>query len=151
MQNQKGNKPKRWDRTGLVIEVKPNDQYLVKMDGSGSASLRNRRFLRPTTPYSSQATPSRDSSAPLLTPEISADSSSPPPHPPAPSPSEQLDEEQEAGRFIDLLEDLEEQEQEKKGQRKEEQETVTFPSPTHRRTARFRKPTQLAPGMVHYF
>ena len=61
VQNQQGNKPKRWDRTGLVIEVKPNDQYLVKMDGSGSASLRNRRFLRPTTPYSSQATPSRDS------------------------------------------------------------------------------------------
>jgi transposase InsO family protein len=150
VQNQQGNKPKRWDRTGLVVEVKPNDQYLVRMDGSGSASLRNRRFLRPTTPYSSQATPYQDSSIPLLTPEISDDSSSTPPHPPAPSPAEQLDEEQEAGTFLELLEDLEEQEQEKKGHRKDEQETVTSPSPTPRHTTRVRKPAKLAPGMVHY-
>jgi hypothetical protein len=148
VQNQQGNKPNRLDRTGLVVEVKPNDQYLVKMDGSGSASLRNRRFLRPTTPYSSQATPYRHSLVPLLTPEILDDSSTPP-HPPSPS-TEQLDEEQEAGTFLDLLEDLEEQEQEKKGHRKDKQETVTFPSPTPRRTTRVRKPAQLAPGMVHY-
>ena len=146
VQNQQGNKPKRWDRTGLVVEVKPNDQYLVKMDGSGSASLRNRRFLRPTTPYSSQATPYRDSSAPLLlTPEISDDSSPPPPHSPAQSPAEQLVEDQEAGTLP------EEQEQEKQGKRKEEQETVISPSPTPRRTTRFRKPAQLAPGMLHYY
>ena len=29
------------------------DQYKVKMDGSGRISLRNRRFMRPITPYSS--------------------------------------------------------------------------------------------------
>ena len=132
-----------------MIEVKPNDQYLVKMDDSGSASLRNRRFLRPTTPYSSQATPYQDSSVPLLTPKILDDSSTPP-HPPAPSPAEQLDEDQEAGTFLDLLEDLEKKEQEKKGQRNDEQETVNSPSPTPRRTTRVRKPAQLAPGMLHY-
>ena len=128
-----------------MVEVKPNDQYLVKMDGSGSASLRNRRFLRPTTPYSSQATPSRDSLVPLLTPETLDDSSTPPPHLPAHSPEEQLEEQQEAGTV------LHEQEQEKQEQRKEEQQTVIFPSPTPRRTTRFRKPAQLAPGMVHYY
>ena len=87
--------------------MKPNNQYLVKMDGSGSASLRNRRFLRPTTPYSSQATPSRECLAPQLTPESLDDSSAPPPHLPAPSPEEQLEEQQEAGAMLN------EQEQEK--------------------------------------
>ena len=65
VQNQQGNRPKRWDRTGLVVEVKQHDQYLVRMDGSGRASLRNRRFLRPTTPHSSQAFPALDPPTPL--------------------------------------------------------------------------------------
>ena len=46
MQNQTGNHPLRWDRTGLVIEVKQFDQYAVKVDGSGRVTLRNRKFLR---------------------------------------------------------------------------------------------------------
>lgn len=46
IQNQVGNKPRRWDRTGVVVEVKQNDQYFVNMDGSNRATLRNRRFLR---------------------------------------------------------------------------------------------------------
>jgi hypothetical protein len=60
VQNQTGNKPKRWDRTGLVVEVKPHNKYLVKMDGSGQATDRNRRFLRPTTPYSCYGAPALD-------------------------------------------------------------------------------------------
>ena len=45
-QNQTGNHPLRWDRTGLVIEVKQFDQYAVKVDGSGRVTLWNRKFLR---------------------------------------------------------------------------------------------------------
>ena len=51
VQNQKGNKPKRWDLSGIVVEVKEHNQYLIKMDGTGRASLRNRQFLRPIIPY----------------------------------------------------------------------------------------------------
>ena len=57
VQNQTGNKPKRWDRTGLVVEVKPHDKYTIKMDGSGQTTDRNRRFLRPTTPYRGYGAP----------------------------------------------------------------------------------------------
>ena len=50
IQNQTGNKPKRWDRTGVVVEALPYQQYRIRMDGSGDISLRNRRFLRRITP-----------------------------------------------------------------------------------------------------
>ena len=53
VQNQAGNKPKRWDRSGLIVEVLPHLQYKVRMDGSGDISLRNRRFLRRITPIQS--------------------------------------------------------------------------------------------------
>ena len=46
IQNQKGNHPLRWDRSGLVIEVKQFDQYDVKVEGSGRVTLRNRKCLR---------------------------------------------------------------------------------------------------------
>ena len=51
VQNQVGNKPLRWDRTGVVTDIKAHDQYEVKMDGSGRLTLRNRRFLKPHSPY----------------------------------------------------------------------------------------------------
>ena len=53
VQNQTGPKPNRWERTGTVIEALPHRQYTVKMDGSGRLSLRNRKFLKPTTPFQS--------------------------------------------------------------------------------------------------
>ena len=46
IQNQTGNHPLRWDRTGLVIEVKQFEQYAVRVDGSGRITLRNWKFLR---------------------------------------------------------------------------------------------------------
>lgn len=47
MQNQTGNHPIRWDRTGIIVEKGPGPrQYYVRADGSGRISLRNRRFLR---------------------------------------------------------------------------------------------------------
>ena len=46
VQNQTGVHPNKWDRSGTIVEIKPHDQYVVKMDGSNRLSLRNRRFLR---------------------------------------------------------------------------------------------------------
>ena len=46
VQNQTGPNPNKWDRSGIVVEVGDHDQYLIKIDGSGRLSLRNRRFLR---------------------------------------------------------------------------------------------------------
>ena len=51
IQNQNGRFPKKWDKSGTVIEVRPNDQYSVKVDGSGRLTLRNRRFLRKYDPH----------------------------------------------------------------------------------------------------
>ena len=50
LQNLMGNHPRRWDRTGRVIECKEYDQYLVKVDGSGRTTLRNRKHLRKFKP-----------------------------------------------------------------------------------------------------
>ena len=50
IQNQTGNHPNKWDKTGVVVEVRQYDQYVVRMDGSGRMSLRNRKFLRQYLP-----------------------------------------------------------------------------------------------------
>ena len=50
VQNQIGPKPRRWDKTGIIVEVKGFNQYMVKMDGSHRVTLRNRRFLRKYEP-----------------------------------------------------------------------------------------------------
>ena len=46
VQNQYGNKPKKWDRTGTVVQKGSHDQYVVKVHGSNRLTKRNRRFLR---------------------------------------------------------------------------------------------------------
>ena len=46
IQNQTGNHPKRWDRSGTVVEVLGHDSYNMKVDGSGRLTRRNRQFLR---------------------------------------------------------------------------------------------------------
>ena len=53
LQNLSGNHPLRWERTGTVVECKPHHQYVVKVDGSGRTTLRNRRHLRKFTPFMS--------------------------------------------------------------------------------------------------
>ena len=35
IQNQTGNAPRRWDNSGQVVEVRKNDQYAIKVHGSG--------------------------------------------------------------------------------------------------------------------
>jgi hypothetical protein len=51
VQNQVGNHPSRWDITGVIVETRPFDQYVVKIHGSGRLTTRNRKFLRQITPY----------------------------------------------------------------------------------------------------
>ena len=50
IQNQTGPHPTKWDRTGTIVEVRQFHQYLVRMDGSGRLSPRNRKFLRKYVP-----------------------------------------------------------------------------------------------------
>ena len=61
IQNQTGNKPKRWSNTGKVVEVLPHRQYRVMINGSKRLTLRNRKFLRrisPTSLYKPSPSPS---------------------------------------------------------------------------------------------
>ena len=46
IQNQHGNHPNKWDKTGSIAEALPHKQYRVYVDGSRRLTLRNRRFLR---------------------------------------------------------------------------------------------------------
>lgn len=50
IQNQSGPHPNKWDKSGTVVDTKGYDQNVVKVDGSGRLTLRNRRFLRAYTP-----------------------------------------------------------------------------------------------------
>lgn len=54
IQNQSGPHPTKWDRTGVVVEVRQFDQYVVRVDGSGRVTLRNRKFLRKYVPFISR-------------------------------------------------------------------------------------------------
>ena len=50
IQNQVGNHKRRWDKRGVVVQVKGHDQYEVRVDGSRQLTKRNRKFLRPFKP-----------------------------------------------------------------------------------------------------
>ncbi|MCP4261713.1 MAG: hypothetical protein GY774_30050, partial [Planctomycetes bacterium] len=52
IQNQRGPHAKKWDLLGTVVECQEFDAYLIKMDGTGRVTKRNRRFLRPIIPFS---------------------------------------------------------------------------------------------------
>lgn len=87
IQNQTGPHPKKWDKTGTVVEVRQHDQYVIKVDGSGRVTLRNRRFLRKFSPIHNNMPPPRSiyddlatrvpTSAPVATPSL-PDSDIPP-------------------------------------------------------------------------
>ena len=51
LQNLTGNHPKKWERTGVVVEVRQFHQYVVRVDGSGRVTLRNRQHLRKYVPF----------------------------------------------------------------------------------------------------
>ena len=46
IQNQRGVDPKRWCKLGKIVEKLDFNQYLVKVDGGGRLTRRNRRFLK---------------------------------------------------------------------------------------------------------
>ena len=46
IQNQRGVNPKRWSKSGKIVEKLDFNQYLVKVDGGGRLTRRNRRFLK---------------------------------------------------------------------------------------------------------
>jgi hypothetical protein len=72
IQNLTGNHPTRWERTGIIIEVRQFHQYVVRVDGSGRVTLRNRQHLRRFTPFHKPATPAiappRQETLPRVTP-----------------------------------------------------------------------------------
>ena len=47
IQNQSGT---QWDITGIVIEVKQYDQYVIRIDGSGRVTICNGKYLRKYIP-----------------------------------------------------------------------------------------------------
>ena len=73
VQNQTGHSPKKWDRSGIVVETKNNDQYVIKMSGSGRLTLRNRRFLRKCT-LPTGTSKSMSPTPQPLSPEVTAES-----------------------------------------------------------------------------
>jgi len=83
VQNLVGNHPRRWERTGTVVEVRQFHQYAVRVDGSGRVTLRNRQHLRQFTPFGSSPTgdtvvESRSATPTPLVNDGVADSSQPP-------------------------------------------------------------------------
>jgi hypothetical protein len=68
VQNQAGRRGKKWDRSDVVVDILDHDQYRVKIDGSGRTTLRNRRFLRPITPFNSLPNPVQQTAAPVTQP-----------------------------------------------------------------------------------
>ena len=52
VQNQRGNNPLKWELSRTMVEKMDHNAYIVKMDGTGRTTKRNRRFLRPIVPYS---------------------------------------------------------------------------------------------------
>ena len=57
VQNQTGPKANKWMLSGVIVESLGNNQYRVKMDGSGRVSLRNGQFLKRIHPVSSRLSP----------------------------------------------------------------------------------------------
>ena len=54
VQNQHGNHPLIWDKTGTVVELLPNSAYQVKMDGSGRLAKTTRQHLQRLQPLDVQ-------------------------------------------------------------------------------------------------
>ena len=80
IQDQHGNTPKRWNKSGIILEVGPHDSFLVKVDGSGKVTKRNRQFLRRFEPFSAE--PRTATALPPVPP--AAHLASPPPAPISP-------------------------------------------------------------------
>ena len=49
----------------MVVETLDHDQYRIKIDGSGRTTLRNRRFIRPITPFNNPPSLDRHTDLPI--------------------------------------------------------------------------------------
>ena len=56
IQDQYGNSPRKWSKSGVIVESAGYDSFIVKVDGSGKVTRRNRQFLRRFTPFQSSKT-----------------------------------------------------------------------------------------------
>ena len=72
IQNLVGNQPRRWERTGVVIEVRQFHQYVIRVDGTGRVTLRNRQHLRKFTPFMNKSP-----SSPVYPPTVPVSSTRP--------------------------------------------------------------------------
>ena len=66
IQNKRTGKRNCWDRSGVVISVKPNRQYEIQLDSSGGHTLRNRRHLRVVSQGENQVRTGSDEVWPLV-------------------------------------------------------------------------------------
>lgn len=90
---------KKWDRMGTVVEVGHYDQYLVRMEGTGRPTVRNRRFLRrvkvrPKLPTQIIPRPFVMNEPPQITVEPTPSK----PSDPEPTSASEIDKEQESTR-----------------------------------------------------
>ena len=90
IQNQNGRFAKKWDKSGVAVEVKPNDQYTVKVDGSGRLTLRNRRFLRKYVSHQLRDQPKETNALPEMQPWTMPTGDAPQETPPTNLPVKQL-------------------------------------------------------------
>ncbi|KAK3784435.1 hypothetical protein RRG08_039436 [Elysia crispata] len=51
VQNLVGNHPKKWERGGVITELRQFHQYVVRIDGSSRVTLKNRQYLRKFSPF----------------------------------------------------------------------------------------------------
>ena len=92
IQDQHGNNPRQWNKSGVVVEVGTHDSYFVSVGGSRQVTKRNRQFLRKIQPQQQSFENSESSSTPPRTRPVTRASSSlsttpPPTCPPTPPPS----------------------------------------------------------------
>ena len=45
IQNQTGRYPTKWDKTGVIVEIKPHEQLVIKVDGGRRVTPRKRRYI----------------------------------------------------------------------------------------------------------
>ena len=92
VQDQHGNNPRQWNKSGVVVEVGTHDSYFVSVGGSRQVTKRNRQFLRKIQPQQQSFEDSEAAQTPPRTRPVTRASSSlsttpPPTCPPAPPPS----------------------------------------------------------------
>ena len=51
VQDQTGATPLKWSKSGVILETLPFNSFIIKIDGSGKITKRNRQFLRKFTPF----------------------------------------------------------------------------------------------------